>query len=50
MKEYRKPLLYVTVFNSGKEEVMLVSGNFTEGNFNIGKSKGEIAHNQLDAK
>jgi hypothetical protein len=47
MKEYQKPLLYITVFNSGKEEVMLVSGNFTTKNFKIGASRSEIELNQL---
>jgi hypothetical protein len=50
MKEYRKPLLYVTVFTGGREEVMLVSGNFTKGNFSIGTSRNDVKIKQLDSE
>jgi hypothetical protein len=52
MKEYQKPSLYVTVFTGGREEIMLVSGNYTKGNFTIYTNRADAVSNcnQLDAQ
>jgi hypothetical protein len=47
MNEYKKPLLEVTSFENG-QAVMLVSGNFNEGNI-VRKDKEYIDRKQLDA-
>jgi hypothetical protein len=49
MKDYKKPLLEITAFENG-QAVMLVSGNYNQGNITPKKSSNDITRNQLDAK